>query len=68
MKENMWISMRNQMRPKLGEILELGFVKDDGTTGVVEGVLTNEGMKALKEIPFNKFFIITEWREKENDC
>ena len=63
----MWISMRNEMRPKLGEVVELGFVKDDGTTGVVEGVLTNEGMKILKEIPFNKFFIITEWREKEND-
>ena len=54
----MWISMRNEMRPKLGEVVELGFVKDDGTTGVVEGVLTNEGMKILKEIPFNKFFII----------
>ena len=63
----MWISMRNEMRPKLGEVVELGFVKDDGTTGIVEGVLTNEGMKILKEIPFNKFFIITEWREKKND-
>ena len=64
----MWISMRNEMRPKLGEVVELGFVKDDRTTGIVEGVLTNEGMKILKEIPFNKFFIITEWREKKNDC
>ena len=63
----MWISMRNEMRPKLGEVVELGFVKDDGTTGSVEGVLTNEGMKLLKEIPFNKFFIITDWREKKND-
>ena len=61
----MWISMRNlNMQPKLGEVVELGFVTDDGTTGVVEGVLTNEGMKMLKEIPFNKFFIITEWKEK----
>lgn len=61
----MWISMRNlNMRPKLGEVVELGFVTDDGRTGVVEGVLTNEGMKTLKEIPFNKFFIIIEWKEK----
>ena len=62
----MWFSMRNEMRPKLGEVVELGFVKDDGTTGVVEGVQTNEGMKTLKEIPFNKFFIITEWRKKND--
>ena len=62
----MWFSMRNEMRPKLGEVVELGFVKDDGTTGVVDGVLTNEGMKVLKEIPFNKFFIITEWRKKND--
>ena len=65
----MWISMRNlSMRPKLGEVVKLGFVAYDGTTGVVEGVLTNEGMKTLNEIPFNKSFVITEWEEKEDDC
>ena len=58
--------MRNlNMRPKLGEVVKLGFVAYDGTTGVVEGVLTNEGMKTLNEIPFNKSFVITEWEEKE---
>ena len=64
----MWISMRNlNMQPKIGEVVELGFVTDNGRTGVVEGVLTNEGMKILKNVLFDKFFIITEWREKEND-